>query len=100
MTLTQDILERDNWVCQYCGGRAVQRDHLFSKARQPAGIDREDPEFQVASCRACNESKLAYCFVPPSMEHIIPDLNELTPGHTWRVYSGGPVSKVFTEVKA
>ena len=101
MTLTTDILKRDNWTCAYCGGRAGTVDHLFSKAEgRRQGISRGDKRWCVAACLACNIKRMSSYLVPPSWEDRIPELNEMTPSHTWRVYSGGPVSAVFKEVGA
>ena len=98
MTLTTDILERDNYQCQYCGLHAVQRDHLFSKAEgRRAEIARDDTEFQVACCRDCNEAKGTLRLVPPCLENRIPDFEDWT-GKMWRVYKGGPVSAAFRKV--
>ena len=107
MTRTQEILERDNWECQYCGERAVQRDHVypgrFARVLKESGINRDALRNQVACCRACNEAKGNLPLCPPSWERRIELLNKWTKlpsWKTWRVYSGGPVSKVFAEVKA
>ena len=102
MTLTQEILERDNWTCQYClgeRGRATTVDHIFSKAEgRRQGIRRFDKRWCVAACISCNLRRMTYRFLPPSWEDRISELNELTPGHTWRVDRGGPVSDVFRKV--
>lgn len=88
MTLTQQILERDNHQCQYCSQRAFQADHIFSRARQPDDIERDDPEYMVAVCRNCNEGKGTLPLCPESFRERIPDLNDYTPGHFWNVWNG------------
>ena len=99
MTLTTDILERDNYQCQYCGGQATEADHIFSKAEgRRHGIARDDTVWIVAACHDCNGQRGTLTLVPPSWEYMIPRLNEITPSHTWRVYRGGPVSDAFRKV--
>ncbi len=88
MTLTQQILARDGYVCQYCGDRACQRDHMFSAALQPDSIERDDLAFQVAACAKCNTAKGTLPFCPPSWAPKIPELNAYTPSHYWQTYSG------------
>jgi len=43
------VLERDHWVCQWCGAPATEADHLGPKLPIPAGM--------VASCKRCNTSR-------------------------------------------
>lgn len=102
MTPTQEILERDGWVCAYCGKRAVQRDHVypgrFRRVLKEAGIDREALENQVACCRACNEAKGDAAFIPPSWRYTVEEMNKLTKlpsWKTWRVYRGGKTEAMF-----
>ncbi len=47
------ILERDNYICVYCGKRAQEVDHVIPIKRGGAGI----PENGVACCRRCNNKK-------------------------------------------
>lgn len=47
------ILERDEYMCAYCGRKAETVDHVFPKSR--GGI--EDPENLVACCKRCNQRK-------------------------------------------
>jgi len=48
------ILNRDGWICYYCGGDATQADHVIpiSKGGDPMSLDN-----MVASCKRCNVSK-------------------------------------------
>ena len=48
------ILNRDGWICFYCGGDATQADHVIpiSKGGDPMSLDN-----MVASCKRCNVSK-------------------------------------------
>ena len=48
------ILERDGYVCHWCGGRATEADHLKSRAEGGAMFD---PRNLVASCKPCNVSR-------------------------------------------
>lgn len=47
------ILERDEWICQYCGAPAEHVDHIIPRRR--GGSDDEDN--LVAACARCNLSK-------------------------------------------
>ena len=40
------VLDRDGWVCQWCGAPATEADHLGDKV--------PDPSTMVASCKPCN----------------------------------------------
>ena len=83
--------------CSYCReAPAVDPDHIMPTylRRQYEGWE----DVTVPACRQCNVRKYTHTFVPPSWEDRIPELNELTPGHTWRVYRGGPVSDAFRKV--
>ena len=51
--LSREILERDQYVCWYCGGVATETDHVVAKAN--GGTD--DPENLVAACKPCNVAK-------------------------------------------
>lgn len=48
------ILNRDGWICFYCGGDATQADHVIpiSKGGDPMNLQN-----MVASCKRCNVSK-------------------------------------------
>ena len=48
------ILNRDGWICYYCGGDATQADHVIpiSKGGDPMSLEN-----MVASCKRCNVSK-------------------------------------------
>jgi len=48
------VLQRDNWVCYYCGQDATQADHVIPISR---GGDPMDLDGMVASCKRCNVSK-------------------------------------------
>jgi 5-methylcytosine-specific restriction enzyme A len=45
------VLNRDGWVCHYCGAPAITVDHVVPLAR---GGARLDPHNLVACCRSCN----------------------------------------------
>lgn len=47
------ILERDNFQCWMCGGKATQVDHL----RPPRAGGTDDPENLGAACLPCNDRK-------------------------------------------
>lgn len=75
--LRQEIIKRDNSICQYCGHQAndngfdLHIDHI--KARFEGGKDT--PENLVASCNRCNTLKS--CFTLEQFrERIISKLNE------------------------
>ncbi len=48
-----EVLERDNYVCFYCGGKATTADHLLPVSR--GGTDSK--ENLVAACSDCNGRK-------------------------------------------
>ena len=81
-TRTQRILERDNYRCQYCGGRAFQADHIVPVAlrRRHKGFDCD--EFLVAA-DTCNARKGTRRYAPPGF-----DLTTL-PGTGWQIWDGG-----------
>lgn len=47
------VFARDNYICQYCGGRAESIDHVIPRSRGGSHIW----ENVVASCRKCNSKK-------------------------------------------
>lgn len=47
------ILNRDGWICGYCGRAANTVDHRTPKSR--GGTD--DESNLIAACRSCNSSK-------------------------------------------
>lgn len=48
-----EVLDRDMWVCQYCGAPANTADHIVPRSK-----GGEDSAFNlVASCRPCNSRK-------------------------------------------
>lgn len=47
------VLERDGWVCAYCGRDATTVDHIHPRAK--GGTD--DDANLVAACRSCNSQK-------------------------------------------
>ena len=49
----QDILERDNYICGYCGGQAVTADHVIARAKGGLTI----PSNLIATCNSCNSKK-------------------------------------------
>ena len=44
-------MARDAWACRYCGGPAVQVDHVVPRAHGGGA----DPDNLVAACRRCNQ---------------------------------------------
>lgn len=44
------VLERDGYVCHWCGGPATEADHLVPRASGGTG----DPANMVAACKVCN----------------------------------------------
>ena len=48
------VLNRDNWVCYYCGQDATQADHVIPISRQGDPMDLDN---MVACCKRCNTSK-------------------------------------------
>ena len=48
------VLNRDGWICFYCGDDATQADHVIPISR---GGDPMDLDGMVASCKRCNVSK-------------------------------------------
>lgn len=59
-TLRALILERDNYVCWMCGGKATQVDHLV-----PVPLGTDAPENLAAACLPCNlRKKDKYTDVP------------------------------------
>lgn len=83
MTRTQRVLERDNWQCQYCGGRAIHADHIVPIAmrRRHKGFDGD--EWLTASCGPCNWRKGTRRLAPASFADRLDQL----PG-TWRIWDG------------
>ena len=61
------VLRRDNWRCQYCGGRATQVHHTKYLKRN---LGKEPIEWLVSICKNChdaihnhpNQMKLHICF--------------------------------------
>jgi 5-methylcytosine-specific restriction endonuclease McrA len=51
--LRLEILERDGWTCQVCGGPATQVDHVIPRVQGGASV----PENLRAACAACNQAK-------------------------------------------
>ncbi|QTX04120.1 HNH endonuclease [Agromyces archimandritae] len=51
--LRRQVLERDQYVCQYCGAEATEADHVIPK---DAG-GRDELDNLVASCKPCNARK-------------------------------------------
>jgi 5-methylcytosine-specific restriction endonuclease McrA len=50
------VLERDGYVCQWCGAAATTVDHVVELA---AGGDRLELDNLVAACRPCNGRRSA-----------------------------------------
>ena len=53
----QLVLNRDNWICVYCGSPANEVDHVIPKNH--GGLDL--PSNLVASCNRCNNAKGSSC---------------------------------------
>lgn len=51
--LRQQVLQRDNFTCVYCGREATEADHVLAKANG----GKDEMTNLVASCRPCNGSK-------------------------------------------
>ena len=51
--LREQILERDNFVCHWCGGHATSADHVVLKVAGGPG----DPSNLVAACGKCNSAR-------------------------------------------
>jgi 5-methylcytosine-specific restriction endonuclease McrA len=47
------VLERDRYICRYCGGRADRADHYWPRSK--GGADTLDN--LVAACDGCNRDK-------------------------------------------
>jgi hypothetical protein len=95
--------------CAYCGGRAVNMDHViphqarhrfhgpWSSAKRPkrcavyytadGRIVPDDLLGTVPSCFNCNIAKGPRLLIPPSWSHRLDELNELGIG-TFRVWDG------------
>lgn len=81
------VLERDEGICQYCGGPADQIDHIFNRFdRRRLGIADDDASWIVAACAKENMPKYTLHRVPESWRDRIPELNGMTPLHPWKVY--------------
>jgi 5-methylcytosine-specific restriction endonuclease McrA len=53
MRISRRVLERDGYICAYCGEVADTADHVIPRSRGGGdGLDN-----LVAACRACNASK-------------------------------------------
>ena len=52
------VLKRDNWCCQYCGGKATQVHHTRYLKRN---LGREPIEWLVSICKPCHD---AYTIIP------------------------------------
>ena len=51
--IRQEVLDRDDHVCHWCGKHATQADHLIARAE--GGLD--DADNLVASCGPCNAKR-------------------------------------------
>ena len=56
-TLKKYIMERDNWICAYCGEAASEMDHIMPKHLGGKDI----PSNLVAACSRCNNLKGTSC---------------------------------------
>ena len=50
------MLERDHYVCRWCGGRANEVDHLVPRALGGSDYDERN---LVAACQPCNAKRAA-----------------------------------------
>lgn len=88
-SIREEVLERDNWCCQYCTGRSgdsrLHADHLIPKAlRRRHRLRDDDPAYLVAACASCNLHKSTFHLVPENRAFMIPIL----PGTGWRTWDG------------
>ncbi len=84
------VLERDEYRCAYCSGRATEIDHILSRAEgRRAGIERDNEAWIVSACHDCNGRKGTRRLLPPSWAHHHQALEEMT-GKKWQVWSGDP----------
>ncbi len=84
------VLERDRYLCQYCGSIARTIDHILSKAEsRRQGIARDDEAWIVACCHDDNLRRGTRRLLPPSWAHRQQELEELT-GKKWAVFTGDP----------
>jgi 5-methylcytosine-specific restriction endonuclease McrA len=51
------VLQRDNWICKYCGQPAMQVDHIIPKSHGGSDL----PSNLVAACANCNWAKGNAC---------------------------------------
>jgi hypothetical protein len=61
--LRLEVLERDGYVCQYCGGYATTADHLIPLKAGGLTV----PENLVAACARCNFSKQDRILAPSAL---------------------------------
>lgn len=47
------VLERDQWICAYCGNEATEADHVVPKSLG----GKDELSNLVAACKSCNASK-------------------------------------------
>lgn len=52
------VLERDNYVCQYCGDQAVTADHVVPYS----SLGKNNPKNLVACCGPCNKAAGGFRF--------------------------------------
>lgn len=57
--LRKAALERDGYVCVYCGHEATEADHVVAKAMG----GKDELENLVAACKPCNSKKQARALV-------------------------------------
>ena len=92
------ILERDNYVCQYCGldGRAsfenalvMRVDFVVPRARK----GKKDPSNLVACCTPCNTIKgtRVYASFDEAKKHVVARREELR--KAWQEKTGRPRAK-------
>ena len=92
------ILDRDNYVCQYCGldGRAsfenaliMRVDFIIPRARK----GKKDPSNLVACCGPCNTIKgtKVYASFDKAKEFVLSRREQLR--KSWEAKVGGPMAK-------
>ena len=96
MTPTQRILEAADWICAYCGERAVNADHVIprqlrKKLRAAGRVVAAELLELVAACFNCNYAKACRRLVPPAWAGRVKALNALGFGR-WRVWHGDAAS--------
>ena len=48
-----EVLERDNYICQYCGNRAIEVHHIKPRKTEP--FFSLDPDYGISCCSECHQ---------------------------------------------